>query len=96
MGPQVPVHFSRFWPMYKLIDLSPTPVETLERARDIARSVGLKYVYIGNVSVSEGEDTICPKCGRKIIGRAGYVITSFDIVDGKCKFCGEKIDGVWK
>ena len=96
LGPQVPVHFSRFWPMYKLINLSPTPVETLEKARDIARSVGLKYVYVGNVSVPEGEDTICPKCGRKIIGRAGYVITSFDIVDGKCKFCGEKIDGVWK
>lgn len=96
LGPQVPVHFSRFWPMYKLINLSPTPVETLEKARDIAKSVGLKYVYIGNVSGTEAENTTCPKCGRIVIGRAGYVITSFDIVDGKCKFCGEKIDGVWK
>ena len=96
LGVHTPVHFSRFWPMYKLINLSPTPVETLEMARKIAKSAGLKYVYIGNVSGTEAEDTFCPKCGNKIIDRAGYVITSIDIVAGKCKFCGETIEGVWK
>ena len=91
-----PLHFSRFTPLYKLNQLPLTPVSILEKAKEIASNAGLKYVYIGNVSQTGTEDTVCPKCGRKIIGRAGYVITSFDIVDGRCKFCGEKIDGVWK
>ena len=75
LGTSVPLHFSRFWPMYKLMNLSPTPVETLETAKKIAEGVGLKYVYIGNVSGGEAENTYCPKCHKKVIGRAGYVIT---------------------
>lgn len=96
LGPATPLHFSRFWPMYKLINLSPTPIETLEMARKIAQEAGLKYVYIGNVADREAQNTYCPKCGKAVIERAGYVITAIHIVDGKCEFCGEKIDGVWK
>ncbi len=96
LGASTPVHFSRFWPMYKLADLSPTPVETLEMAQDIAKGSGLKYVYIGNVSGTDGEDTFCPKCGKKIVDRAGYVITALHVIEGSCEFCKEKIDGVWK
>lgn len=96
LGAQVPLHFSRFWPMYKLMNLSPTPVETLKTARAIALKTGLKYVYIGNVPTEDGENTICPKCGKTLIRRSGYVILENNIVDGKCKFCGEKIDGIWK
>lgn len=96
LGDRTPVHFSRFWPMYKLMNLSPTPVETLQMARTIARGVGLKYVYIGNVSESEAQNTICPKCGEIVISRSGYVVTAMHVIDGRCEFCGEKIDGVWK
>jgi len=96
LGADVPLHFSRFWPMYKLTQLSPTPVETLETARKIAMEEGLEFVYIGNASTPEGENTYCPRCKKLVVGRSGYVITQLNIKDGHCIFCGEKIDGVWK
>lgn len=96
LGEDTPLHFTRFTPQYKLAYLSPTPVETLENARKIAMECGLKYVYLGNVPDSYAENTYCHKCGALLIGRAGYVITAINIVDGKCKFCGEGIKGVWK
>ena len=94
LGPETPVHFSRFFPMYKLSDLSPTPLNTLVRAKEIARKVGLRYVYIGNVPHSEGEDTICPVCGKLLVKRLGYTILENNIVKDKCKFCQAKIPGV--
>jgi len=96
LGADTPIHFSRFWPMYKMVNLSPTPVSTLEKARDIAKSIGLKYVYIGNVPGHQGETTFCPKCGKALIMRVGYTITANNLVKGKCKFCGEKIEGMWE
>ncbi|HID92902.1 MAG TPA: AmmeMemoRadiSam system radical SAM enzyme [bacterium (Candidatus Stahlbacteria)] len=96
LGADVPIHFSRFWPMYKLKNLPPTPVGTLERARKIAMDVGLHYVYIGNVPGHVGENTYCPKCGKVLIKRIGYHILENNIVNGKCKFCGQPIPGVWK
>ncbi len=96
LGPDTPVHFSRFFPMYKLLSLNPTPVETLERARQIALDCGLNYVYIGNVAGHAAENTYCPKCKKIVIERRGYFIVQNNIVDGKCKFCGEKIEGIWK
>jgi pyruvate formate lyase activating enzyme len=94
LGPGYPLHFSRFYPMYKLAHLVPTPVATLEKARKIAIKAGLHYVYIGNVP-GTGEDTICPSCKKQIVQRMGYTILSMDIVDGKCKFCKTKIAGKW-
>lgn len=96
LGAQTPVHFSRFWPIYKLANLSPTPLKTLEMARSIALKAGLKYVYIGNIGSTEAEDTYCPRCGKKVIERSGYVVTAIHIVNGKCEFCGETIEGVWQ
>jgi pyruvate formate lyase activating enzyme len=96
LGDRVPLHFSRFWPMHKLMYLSPTSIETLEMARRIALDSGLKYVYIGNISSFEAEATYCPKCGKKVIERSGFVITSMHVKNGKCEYCGEAIDGVWK
>jgi pyruvate formate lyase activating enzyme len=96
LGPETPLHFSRFWPLYKLKHLAPTPAGKLEEARRIAQDVGLKYVYIGNIGGHPGEDTFCPKCGKLIIDRAGYVIRRNDIKDGACAFCGEKIEGRWR
>lgn len=96
LGADTPVHFSRFFPMHKLLTLNPTPVEALTKARDIAIAAGLKYVYIGNVPGSGAENTYCPKCKRAVIERRGYFISQINLVDGCCKFCNEKIEGVWQ
>ena len=95
MGPEVPVHFSRFYPMYKLKGLPPTPVETIERALDIAKKEGLFYPYAGNIRGHYGEDTICPGCGKLLIDRTGYYVAFNKIKDGKCPFCGHPIYGVF-
>ena len=96
LGEDTPIHFSRFWPMYRLQNLPPTPIKTLEQARTIALSEGLQYVYIGNVPGHEAENTYCPKCHRLLIRRIGYHILENNIRDGRCKFCGYKIPGIWK
>ncbi|MDD5730537.1 MAG: AmmeMemoRadiSam system radical SAM enzyme [Candidatus Omnitrophica bacterium] len=95
LGADVALHFSRFQPMYKLLALNPTPVQTLEKARQIALNCGLKYVYIGNVPGNAAESTFCPKCAKLLVERRGYFVIQNNIENGKCKFCGEKIDGVW-
>jgi len=96
LGDYTPLHFGRFFPLYKLANLNPTPIETLEKARQIALDCGLKYVYIGNVVGHTSENTFCPRCKKIIIERKGYFITQNNLLDGRCKFCGEKIEGVWK
>jgi pyruvate formate lyase activating enzyme len=90
-----PVHFSRFTPLYKLKHLPSTPVETLNKARKIALDTGLNYVYIGNVPGTEGENTFCPNCNKRIINRRGYFIQENHLEKGKCQFCGRIIHGVW-
>jgi len=95
LGPDTPVHFSRFYPMYKLLAAIPTPVETLERARTIALGEGLKYVYIGNIPGIEAENTYCPKCHSAVIKRVGYSVSEIGLAGGKCAYCGEEIRGVW-
>ncbi len=95
LGEDTPIHFSRFFPMYKLQDLPPTPVATLKKARDIALKAGLKYVYIGNVPGHEGENTICPVCGQTLIRRLGYTILENRLRNGTCPQCGAEIPGLW-
>jgi pyruvate formate lyase activating enzyme len=96
VGPDRPLHFSRFQPQHKLAHLTPTPVETLLKAREAARAEGLRYVYIGNVPGLEGaETTLCPGCRKPIVERDIFAVTRFDIVDGRCRFCGANIAGVW-
>lgn len=96
LGPDVPLHFSRFYPMYRLTHLPPTPVETLERARAIALEEGVKFVYVGNVPGHPGEHTYCPRCGTLLIQRVGYTIMQFRLQEGHCPQCGEAIPGVWQ
>lgn len=96
LGPEVPLHFSRFSPMYQLTQLPPTPADTLVRARETALSRGLKHVYVGNILVPGGGDTICPDCGNIVIARRGYAITTMNLENGACGSCGRKIAGVWK
>ncbi len=96
LGADTPIHFSRAFPMYKLVALNPTPLETLFAARAIAQAEGLRYCYVGNAGANPGEHTYCPRCGRIVIRRAGYVVEEMNLKDGLCAFCGEKIAGVWQ
>jgi pyruvate formate lyase activating enzyme len=88
------VHFSRFFPLYKMTAVPPTPVETLERARTLARKAGLRYVYIGNVPGHEANSTYCPKCGERVLKRSGFSILESTLKGNSCAVCGEKIAGV--
>ncbi len=96
LGNDVPLHFSRFWPMYKLRDLPPTPLATLEQARDIGIQEGLSYVYIGNVRTHESNHTYCPGCKKVLIKRVGYHLVENNISKSTCRFCGYKIAGLWE
>ena len=91
-----PLHFSRFYPQYKLTQLPPTPVSTLKKAREIAWAAGIKFVYIGNIPGGNNENTYCPKCHKLLIERKGYTISQNHIKNGKCEYCGEPIPGVWQ
>lgn len=90
-----PLHFSRFTPMYKLTQLPPTPVNILLSARDIAKKEGMKYVYIGNVPGPGYQNTICSECNTLLIERRGYSIIQNNVINGKCKSCGNPLPGVW-
>ncbi|MFC2156653.1 AmmeMemoRadiSam system radical SAM enzyme [Acidobacteriota bacterium] len=95
VGPHVPLHLSRFHPMYLMKNLPPTPVSTLETLRKVALDEGLHYVYLGNVPGHLGENTYCPRCGNKIIPRIGYQVQGVELNKGNCKFCKNPIAGVW-
>ena len=91
----VPLHFSRFYPKYKLRNLPPTPVSTLERCRQIGLEGGLHHVYMGNVPGHSGENTMCPSCGETLIGRVGFRVFENHIENGRCSYCSERISGFW-
>jgi pyruvate formate lyase activating enzyme len=92
LGPETPWHVTRFIPYLEFADLPPTSVETLQHARDIGREAGLHYVYLGNVDVAGGEDTVCPECGAVAISRRGYT-TRFEAITtaDKCGQCGSDL-----
>jgi len=90
-----PLHFSRFFPQYKLTQLPPTPISTLVKARDIALEEGVQFVYIGNVPGSNASNTFCPDCNKMLIERRGYQIQHNHIINGQCEFCKSSIPGVW-
>jgi len=96
VGSDTPLHFSRFWPVYKFKNLPPTPLSTLKRAESIAKGEGLNFVYIGNVPEEPASDTRCPRCKKVVIRRLGFTVLKNYIVDSKCKFCGAEIAGIWK
>jgi pyruvate formate lyase activating enzyme len=96
VGADIPVHFTRFHPLYLLTNLPPTPVETLERAKAVADAEGLQYVYVGNVPGHPAENTYCPKCRHLLIERAGFTIRQMHVQKGKCEYCKQPIPGIWK
>ncbi len=95
LGRDVPLHFSRFHPMYRLRELPPTPVSTLDRCWHIARAEGLDYVYVGNLPGHPAESTYCPGCGLRVIEREGLTVGAIRLVDGVCPKCRTRIPGVW-
>lgn len=94
LGKEVPWHISRFHPMYRMLDRSPTSVRILERARKIGLDAGLRYVYTGNVPGDQGEDTFCPNCGELLVDRFGFDILEYRVKERKCFKCGSIIDGI--
>ena len=95
LGEDTPMHFSRFHPMYKLTNLSPTPVETLEMARSIAMEEGIQYAYIGNVPGNDGANTYCPSCKKIVLRRVRYETEIVALENGRCTHCDHAIPGIW-
>lgn len=95
LGPDVPIHFTRFHPQYILKNLPPTPLSTLEKAKAIADAEGLNFVYIGNVPGHKAEHTYCPKCKKVVIKRIGFRILENHIQKGECAFCNNSIPGLF-
>jgi pyruvate formate lyase activating enzyme len=95
LGPDTPWHISRFHPTYRMTDRPNTPVETLMRAREIGMAAGLRYVYVGNVPGSGGENTLCPDCGNIVINRFHYRSRTNLIDTNHCAYCQHVIDGIF-
>jgi pyruvate formate lyase activating enzyme len=94
LGDDVPLHFTAFHPDYKLMHIEATPPDTLHRARRTAIDLGLKYVYEGNI-FSDGADTICPGCKKRVIRRSWHSVMANDVRGGRCVHCGTRIAGVF-
>jgi pyruvate formate lyase activating enzyme len=95
VGPDIPVHFTRFHPDYQLRHLPPTPLGSLERAREIALTQGMRYPYVGNVPGHPGNSTYCHSCGEVIVQRHGFFVQKVRVRNGSCEHCGTEISGVW-
>jgi len=95
LGSEVPLHLTRFHPTYRLTNLPPTPLETLERAWQIAKAEGLAFAYLGNVPGHPGENTVCPGCGGQLIRRVGFQVMENRLANGRCPSCARAIPGVW-
>jgi pyruvate formate lyase activating enzyme len=95
LGPDVPLHFSAFHPDWRMLDVPATPPETLKRARRIALKNGVRYAYTGNIQDPEGGSTFCHRCGARLIGRDGYLVTAWNLTaSARCTSCGEPCVGV--
>lgn len=88
----IPWHISRFHPDYKFSGYPATPLKTLKQAEEIAKSSGLNYVYVGNVS-EWGNDTFCHSCKKMIIKREGFAVLEYNIKESKCAYCSAVIPG---
>jgi len=96
LGPDVPLHFTRFHPAYRLTHLPATPIETLEEARRIAKELGINFVTLGNVPGHRYNSTFCPCTGERLIHRVHFAVVYNKIIDGRSPFSGRPVPGVWE
>jgi pyruvate formate lyase activating enzyme len=96
LGAETPLHLSRFFPTHQLTDVPSTPRETLLRARECARTAGLRHVYIGNAEIPGTEDTVCVGCGAVLLRRRSFTVCDNRLQDGQCPACGRAAAGVWR
>jgi pyruvate formate lyase activating enzyme len=96
LGADVPLHFTRFSPAYRLTHLPATPIKTLEEAHRVAREVGINFVTIGNVPGHRYNSTFCPDTGKRLIHRVHFTVVYNRIVNGKSPFSGRPVPGVWE
>ncbi|MHC4932813.1 MAG: AmmeMemoRadiSam system radical SAM enzyme [Planctomycetota bacterium] len=96
LGRETPLHFSRFFPKYKMENLPPTPGKTLDRARAIARAEGLHHVYVGNIMRPESGNTYCSECGTLLIERQRYLVRQNRLRQGCCPECKAEAYGRWR
>jgi pyruvate formate lyase activating enzyme len=92
LGVETPWHISRFFPACQMRDVPPTPLATLQQAREIGLEEGLRYVYIGNVR--EEENTYCHECGELLIARSGFYVMGNLAGSDRCPKCGAAVAGV--
>jgi pyruvate formate lyase activating enzyme len=92
LGELTPWHVTRFYPHHHLSHLSSTPLETIERAAEIGKKAGLKFVYAGNVPGHESENTHCYNCGKLIVRRVGYQMEIIGLAGSKCRYCGADLN----
>jgi pyruvate formate lyase activating enzyme len=95
LGPDTPIHFTRFTPAYRLKNLPATSAKTLEDMRKVAFQAGLRYTYIGNLPGHAGESTYCPNCNGRLVWRVAYQVRGVNVRQGRCPGCGLKIPGMW-
>ncbi len=98
LSKNVPMHFSRFFPMYLLQSVPPTPLKTLLMCKNEAQKAGLQYVYIGNVGSEVEDNTYCSNCHEILIERGvslgfrrrGYetIFKNYDKNEHVCTLCG--------
>ena len=93
LGVDIPWHLSAFHPDYKMQDTPATPLSTLVKAKEIAHSFGIKFVYIGNVMYDNS--TYCDQCGAELIDREGFTSRVVGLEEGRCKHCNNQIAGIW-
>jgi pyruvate formate lyase activating enzyme len=97
LGPDTPIHFLRFHPDYKMMEFDNTPIETLEKHHRVAKDIGLRYAYLGNVPGHPLEHTYCPECKSIVVGRYGFSITSWNLTEKNCcGSCGHRIPIIGK
>jgi pyruvate formate lyase activating enzyme len=94
LSDRIPLHFSRYFPMYKM-DIPSTPLETIQKAFMLGKRK-LKYVYVGNANIPNTSNTYCPVCNNLLINREGYYTSVLGIKEGKCKNCGTAADVIIK
>lgn len=95
LGVDTPWHVTRFHPYRGFAHLPSTPLARIDRAVELGRAAGLRYIYVGNVPGDDRQDTLCPSCGHTVIRRHGFAVAAMDLRNGQCPQCTTPIAGRW-